>query len=199
VAPHTPVFLAAAAAAAAVVLADGLVLFSLDPVPHLIFSIALTQITAAHRHLTDFKGQTQGIRLHTVSLSQMKPISPLELFTKLRTLAILVFSLLGAALVWSGAMMVKDVRDRKAILQELMRPGRGPRSCGFSPLPSGEWLWELPPAIVEPDGHLTGPFVTLASIIGVRRWGNALAGGALLWAVMSCCLSFEDVARSLPF
>lgn len=123
------------------------------------------------RHLTDFKGGTKNIQFHTVSLDQMKPISPAALFTKLRALSGLVFGLLGAALLWSGAVWVQDLRGRKEILRWLMRSG-GADSCGFRQLETGEWLWALPPAVVSEEGgrgHLSGPFVTLSSIIGVRR------------------------------
>lgn len=123
---------------------------------------------AHDRHLTDFKGGFSNIRFRTASLSQMAPIPPEVLFTKLRLLAGLVFGLFGAMLLWGGFSWLQDIRGRKAVLRELMRPeASGFRQLDADAAGEGAWLWSLPPVVVESDGHLSGPFVNFARVIGL--------------------------------
>jgi hypothetical protein len=82
-------------------------------------------------------------------------LNPADIFTRLRVLAALVFGMLGTLLLWSALVWRQDVIGRKRMLQDLMRSG-GANSCGFRQLPTGEWLWALPPIAVDETGHLSG-------------------------------------------
>lgn len=78
-----------------------------------------------------------------------------DLVTKLKTLFLLVLGLFGAMVLGAGAAAAQDALGRRRLLRDLTRAG-GINSCGFRELATGEWLWALPPVVVETSGQLYG-------------------------------------------
>lgn len=95
------------------------------------------------------------MRIRTISIEQMLSLSLDDLITKLSTLFALVVGLFGAMVLGAGLSGAQDFFGRQRLLQSLTTAG-GINSCGFRELSTGEWLWALPPVVVEPGGSLYG-------------------------------------------
>lgn len=98
----------------------------------------------------------------------MTQINPADIFTKITTLAVLVFSLFGGMLLCGGALAAYDSAGRKEHLRQLKQLS-GPDSCGFVRTDEGAWLWAVPPAALDETGQggLHGPFVTICRTVGL--------------------------------
>ena len=95
-------------------------------------------VQCACLHLTDFAG---GVKPHlsVASLSQMTSLDPADIFTKLRVLAAIVFSMFGAMHALGGVVHALDARSRAVLLARLKSKGVGFRQHAGT----GAWTWHI--------------------------------------------------------
>ena len=136
--------------------------------------VAPPQVDCACRHLTDFSGGAAP-KIVTASVAQLLSLSGADIFTKLRVLAALVFSLFGCmhavcALVWAAG----DHQARLGALQTIFSS-----QLHFAETASGAWVWQLQRApALTPWVRCYRPLSSIRLVLRNTRPLRGRCGGA---------------------
>ena len=124
---------------------------------------APSTLACACLHLTSFSGGAAPA-LGVASLSAMTSLNPADIFTKLKALAAIIFTLFGAMHLFGAWLLLSDERAKASTLARLRN-----RRSGYFAAPGGAWLWDLRHAEVKDQGAHVGEeaLARVAALMGV--------------------------------
>lgn len=96
------------------------------------------------------------------SLDQLTSLNPADIFTKLKTIAAIIFAFFGAMHVLSACAYALDRKYAFDLIKAVKA-----KQFGFQEEHNGAWTWAVQQERAEEDvGHLRGPFSELCRVVG---------------------------------